>query len=651
MDAAPLNRSDFEVAIICALPLEYNAVAMVIDHFWDDNGDRYGRAVGDENKYTTGRIGKTDVVLVLLSNMGKASAAGTMAGLRSSFGGIRLALLTGICGAAPGNGDEDVLLGDVVISKTVVQHDFGRQYADGFAIKDTVEDVPGRPSKNIRNLIAYLETSRGRTQLEKRAGTHLQAMQEKPKGRRGGPNYAYPGVNHDQLFEADYQHKHQTSTTCVCAQHRGHTDPVCEESRSMLCGDVGCDITHLVQRDRVKELQQESYGTEHEAQPPWIFVGRIGSGDMVVKSAAHRDRLAAQHKIMGFEMEGVGVWDEVPCIVVKGVCDYADSHKNKRWQNFAAATAASTVKALLEQYTKTDRPAPTVPRDTTLSVRERQQVGQPCRYIPFQENRRFVGRTSAIAVLKEKLFGDDDDASLRVVIVGLGGVGKTQVALQMAFWTMKNKPEWHVFWLPALSLATFDQACGEIARLLGLERAESADAKDLVRRFLESDASNRWLIIIDNADDEDVMEGGAHGPRGHSICDFLPRSDRGRILFTTRNQRIATRLAQSEVVDLSEMNAEEARDLMEKSLINKRLLADDKGVADLLKALTNLPLAIAQAAAYLNEMKVSVAEYLRLLRNTERDMVELLETEFSDDTRYNGTHNAVANTKNNSPSE
>jgi nucleoside phosphorylase len=72
-----------------------------------------------------------------------------------------------------------------------------------------------------------------------------------------------------------------------------------------------------------------------------------------MKSAADRDRLSREADVIAFEMEGAGVWDEVPCIVVKGVCDYADSHKHKGWQNFAAATAASASKAILERYSRT----------------------------------------------------------------------------------------------------------------------------------------------------------------------------------------------------------------------------------------------------------------------------------------------------------
>mgnify|MGYP002718702243 CR=1 FL=1 len=128
----------------------------------------------------------------------------------------------------------------------------------------------------------------------------------------------------------------------------------------LFCDDLACDNKHLIRRERLDaKAQLEREGRNKEAQAPSIFVGRIGSGDTVVKSGEDRDRIAKRHGVIAFEMEGAGVWDEVPCIVVKAVCDYADSHKNKIWQDFAAATAASTMKALLERYIQTDRPSST----------------------------------------------------------------------------------------------------------------------------------------------------------------------------------------------------------------------------------------------------------------------------------------------------
>ncbi|PWI65122.1 hypothetical protein PCL_07421 [Purpureocillium lilacinum] len=268
---------------------------------------------------------------------------------------------------------------------------------------------------------------------------------------------------------------------------------------------------------------------------------------------------------------------------------------------------------------------------------------KPCRYLPFQKNRKFVGRASILQTLKQTLFGDDDLTSRSVAIVGLGGVGKTQVALQMAYWTLQNKPEWHVFWVPALSMASFEQTCRTIVQMVGLEATDKEDAKELLKRYLDSDTSGRWFLIVDNIDDEEMVEGKEQG-----IRDFLPLTGKGRILFTTRVQGIAVGLAQAGVIDLSQMEEHEAIELLEKSLINRSLLDDKKAVAELLGILAHLPLAMAQAAAYLNVRKTSVAEYVRLLQNTERDMVELLETEFSDDTRYSPrqhkTANAVAST-------
>ncbi|KAM0322096.1 hypothetical protein ACHAQA_009725 [Verticillium albo-atrum] len=267
----------------------------------------------------------------------------------------------------------------------------------------------------------------------------------------------------------------------------------------------------------------------------------------------------------------------------------------------------------------------------------------PVHFIPFLKNRKFVGRASTLDALKEKLSGNDDRVSKRIALVGLGGVGKTQVALQVAYWAKENRPEWSVFWVSALNMASFEQSCRDVARLLGLDGAEKEDARELVQSYLESGASGRWLLVIDNVDDEEVVEGGKQG-REQGIRDFLPRTDRGRILFTTRTQRIATRLAQSDMVVLSQMDGDEASDLLKKSLRGKPLPTDEKGVAELLDILTCLPLAIVQGAAYLNETRASVSEYIRLLRNTERDMVELLETEFADDTRYREAQNAVAST-------
>lgn len=90
-------------------------------------------------------------------------------------------------------------------------------------------------------------------------------------------------------------------------------------------------------------------------QQPAIHIDAIASSDAVIKSTTHQDKITKQVGIIAFEMAGAAVWDEVPCIVVKGVRDYADCPKHKDWQNFGAATAAAVTKAIIQHCTPTDQ--------------------------------------------------------------------------------------------------------------------------------------------------------------------------------------------------------------------------------------------------------------------------------------------------------
>jgi MoxR-like ATPase len=144
-------------------------------------------------------------------------------------------------------------------------------------------------------------------------------------------------------------------------------------------------------------------------------------------------------------------------------------------------------------------------------------VARPWYHVPFPRNKRFVGRDETLVALRDMLFVQE---SQRVALVGLGGVGKTQVALELAFWTKENKAEWSVFWVPALSAATFEQAYTDIARKLEIRRGDDQDVKESVRQYLSSDAAGRWLLVIDNADDAELVCGGPGTPEG--LDSYLP---------------------------------------------------------------------------------------------------------------------------------
>jgi tetratricopeptide (TPR) repeat protein len=261
--------------------------------------------------------------------------------------------------------------------------------------------------------------------------------------------------------------------------------------------------------------------------------------------------------------------------------------------------------------------------------------------IPFLPNRSFVGRKSELDVLTQRLIAER--TCYKMSVVGLGGTGKTQVALQFAYMVKERWPDISIFWMPALSIESFEQACAEVMRQLGTPEAGSGedDAKEQFQRHLGTARAGKWLLIVDNADDADIVLSSA---RSKGIVDYLPRSEEGVTLFTTRTLEVAGELTGSDVLELGAMDRQDATTFLTKSLIKKELPSDSVATTDLLNELMCLPLAIAQAAAYLNRNSISIREYLRLLRNTELDLVELMSREFRDDTRYQGTANAVATT-------
>lgn len=158
--SAPRSRDGFKIAIICALPLEAEAVQSVFDVCWEDEGYQYGKMRGDPNAYSTGTISGHPVVLVHMPNMGISSASATAAFIRSSFPRIQLSLVVGICGVAPVHAvtREEIVLGDIIISTAVVQYDLGRQYPNGFRRKTEIEDSLGRATPEVRAFISKLQS-------------------------------------------------------------------------------------------------------------------------------------------------------------------------------------------------------------------------------------------------------------------------------------------------------------------------------------------------------------------------------------------------------------------------------------------------------------------------------------------------------------
>lgn len=327
----PKSRNDFAVAIICALPLEADAVDGLFDETYDRLGQYYGKQSRDANAYINGRIGKHNVVLCYLPGMGKGSAASVASSLQISYTSIELALVVGICGGAPSSSSgQEIFLGDIIISDSVIEYDFGRQYPGGFQRKSGVKDTLGRPNREIRTLLNALRAEITRNEFQSRIQQYLDMLQ------RTGTRWCHPKI-HDVLFKSPYIHKHYgnaSSVTCGCSDTSGE---ICNSALEKNCDDLGCDKSQAI---RCRE----------DAVRVSTHIGTLASADTVMKSRQHRDDIVRKEEVIGLEMEGAGVWDNIPCIVIKGVCDYADTHKNKAWQAYAAATGASAAKAFLEYW-------------------------------------------------------------------------------------------------------------------------------------------------------------------------------------------------------------------------------------------------------------------------------------------------------------
>jgi nucleoside phosphorylase len=329
-----------------------------LDEEYETDGFSYGKAPGDHNAYITGRIGNNHVVLAYMPAMGKASSAAVASSICTSFEGIKVGIVVGICGGAPSTTDgTEILLGDVIIGETVVQADFGRQYPNKFMRKDTPRDNLGRANPEIRSFLGRASGWRVRQRLMKKVAFYSADLCKK----NGFQESTYPGAENDKLYPAHYRHKHQNSNSCfICGKCQNQDDEVCEIALNSSCTELGCDDRLLIPRNRTQKAKGLGAITDaaeaQEARKPSIHFGRIASGDGVMKSGQHRDGIVACENVIAFEMEGAGAWDYLPTVVIKSVCDYADSHKSKEWQGYAAATAAACTKAFLEEWRSAERP-------------------------------------------------------------------------------------------------------------------------------------------------------------------------------------------------------------------------------------------------------------------------------------------------------
>jgi nucleoside phosphorylase len=302
-----LSYDDYTVAWICALPIEMAAAKAMLD---DIHADLPIHA-NDHNTYTLGKIGACNAIVVCLpiGVYGTTAAAAVATQILSTFKSIQFGLLVGIGGGVPSK-EADIRLGDIIVSTPtkefggVVQYDYGKTVRGGhFERIGTLN----KPPQALLTAVAKLKADH--MQNKSPLPTHL--SQISTERFINMPNFTHRGQQQDRLFQAEYDHVGSGDT----------------------CDD--CDMSRIVARP---------------ARPtgdPMVHYGLIASANQVMKHGATRDQLAQQLGILCFEMEAAGLMDHIPCLVIRGICDYADSHKNKHWQEYAAAMAAAYARKLL----------------------------------------------------------------------------------------------------------------------------------------------------------------------------------------------------------------------------------------------------------------------------------------------------------------
>ena len=307
------NTNDYTVGWICAIRTEYVAAQA----FLDAKHEQIETSQNDNNNYTLGEMGKHNIVIAVLPSgeYGISSAAVVARDMLSSFPTVRIGLMVGIGGGVPSK-DHDIRLGDIVVSapsnggRGVFQYDFG----------DTIQRQGFKTTGFLNQSPMVLRTAANGLQAQHEMEGHQleeainNALKKYPRLRK---TYNRPSQTTDRLYKPEVVHP---------SGRQGSCDSIC-----------GSDPSNLVSR------QQR---TEEDGDPA-IHYGLIASANNLMKDATLRDALAKEKGVLCFEMEAAGLMNHFPCLVIRGICDYADSHKNKEWQGYAAMAAAAYAKDLL----------------------------------------------------------------------------------------------------------------------------------------------------------------------------------------------------------------------------------------------------------------------------------------------------------------
>ncbi|GFG25977.1 ankyrin repeat and protein kinase domain-containing protein 1, partial [Aspergillus udagawae] len=439
----------------------------------DEIHEALPRHAEDSNTYVLGSIKQHNVVIACLpaAQYGTNNAANVMTNMKRTFSAIRAGLLVGIGGGVPSKGD--VRLGDVVVGTRVMQYDLGKVVGNG-QLRRTA--IPKIPHHLLGTAVSAL---RSKHELNpSRVTTILRLKLE------GHPEYGRPR-SPDRLFHATYEHE---STTASCD---------------------GCDQLKLVPRSR------------RMSDNIIIHYGAIASGNQVMRSGTTRDNVAQELDVICFEMEAAGLMDILPCLPIRGICDYSDSHKSKEWQRYAAATAAAYARELLEELpvAKAHAKFTGMPNPHQCSLHEhRQRLLESLRFKQM-DSRKLTVRTALAKTCQWFLSNPDyrewlDPEKLTqhhgfLWISGKPGAGKSTI-MKFAYLRMTSKSRNK----HAITASFFFNARGEY-----LEKSVSGMYRSLLLQLLEGYPDLQAVL-----DDPDINSQSQNGCTSLDVLKGLFRS-------------------------------------------------------------------------------------------------------------------------------
>ncbi|KAF4342119.1 kinesin light chain 1 [Fusarium beomiforme] len=283
-----------------------------------------------------------------------------------------------------------------------------------------------------------------------------------------------------------------------------------------------------------------------------------------------------------------------------------------------------------------------------MSVQHRKRTANSKFLVPYLRNPGFIDRPEIFDMIQTQLgFGlrlDPDNTQQRISLHGLGGVGKTQLAIAYVYWLRKECPDVSVFWVHASNEQRFRQSYDILAEECQITgREKDTDLLALVKSWLETRFKGQWLMVIDNADNTELFF-EAHQDQSHgNLGLYIPECAHGSILITTRNKQAGIRLSRGKIpIEVGNMNDQETSKLVRTTLRDDNL--DDGKILGLATRLDNLPLALVQAASFIHENSITVDEYTKLLDSSNNTLVECLNESFEPMGRDSDTPHAVTTT-------